>query len=308
VSLQNAGDQPASTVHLSVTVPGEILAHLSIPEARDQPPWVSITPAFDASTNPNVVSYELNRLAVGPKLKVEVSYRRTAPGEPKCEIFADGFPAVPSGATVGKNETRTGITVPLTVFIVGMLVTLGVSTFYRLRNRPELKSSFGIVLRTLFPFKAFRALSRQIITDKEYEHYRNELLKALLKQTDVEFLSLTKGTLQTNDPEEFWDIRLKIDGVVVGIDAHTASQNWFDNASRELVEFCAYLSSMTIAMRGKSFLVFDRPFGSPDNVAEVRTTLDDFNRASAGHDVALVFGSPAEAAREIGLIASRKKT
>ncbi len=94
ISLQNVGDQPASTVGILISVPGEIISCKSTPAPKDTVPWITITSTFDPSNNPALVRYELRNMAVSPEVKIDVSYRRTDFGDPKCQIFADGFKAI----------------------------------------------------------------------------------------------------------------------------------------------------------------------------------------------------------------------
>jgi len=238
-------------------------------------------------------------LAVGPKFKSDISYRRSAAGNATCEIYSDGFPAVPGGGVIGKQSSRYGVIAkPIVIFVVGTLLTLVVSAIYRIRRRPDLRASFEIVAESLLPFWSVFALPQRIVANKDYKRYRNDVLEAMLQKSDIEFIAMTEGKLNAENPEEFWDIRLRLHGVDIGIDVHTESQGWLHDDDR-FMEFCARLSHMTKVINGKSFLAFDKRITPLNKLERLSLILTNLNRASSGHEITLVFGRPSEVADEI---------
>ena len=303
ISIQNVGTQPASTVGIKISVPGEIISSKSIPSLKENTPWVTIGMVFEPSNSPSVVSYDLKNLAVGPKFKVDVSYRRTGLGDPKCEIFSDGFPAVSTEDAA--NKTRNGHSLflkPLAVFVLGTIITVVASVLYLIRRRPELKTSFEIVFGSLFPFASVffmpARLARDWARNQDYREYRNKVFEALLNKDNVQFPFLTDGQLRTDKPEEFWDIQAEIKGIKVGVDVHTKSQE-FLSGDNHCVEFCACLSHMTRIMGGKSFLVFDTAQENSDEWKRLVQIISKLNHANPSHEITLVFGNPSEAVEKI---------
>jgi hypothetical protein len=252
LTIENIGDQPAATVSVSITVPGDILAHKSVPSFQDKPAWVSVSSIFDSQKNSSVVFYELNKLAVGPKFKIDVSFRRTRTGDAVSEIYSDGFTAIPTPSGSDSQNAKFNVFKPLTIFVLGTLLTVAVSLFYTMKRMPELKDSVLMLFDAVspFPFKKFRELQSAVTGHIQYMGYRSAILREIIRRPNVEITSVTEGKLKAVDPSHFWDIQLKISGAVVAIDAHTQSQNWFDGKGD--VEFCAKLSLMTKAINGHS--------------------------------------------------------
>lgn len=294
LSVENIGDQPASSVQISIKVPGEILAHKSIPSNDEKPAWVTIRSDFDQSKSSSIVSYELTKLAVKSRLKIEVNYRRNRSGEVTSEIFSDGFAAVPSDSARGEKKSYGGLLTPISILTIGMILTTIVYFWYKIKHRPEIGRLLITLLSDSYPFMGTFRLPLKLAAETAYISYCNNILLQLVNDTQIKLLSIAEGKFGANDSNEFWDIQGTIGRNNFAIDAHTASQNFFDDG--RLASFCVKLSIMTKRIGGTSFVAFDK---EPKQKDSFENTIKYLNLANPDNPVIVVYGEPTEVVKSI---------
>lgn len=302
VTLGNVGEEPAKQVRASLDVPGPILVHKTTPSATDNPAWVNISATYDPSNTPSKITYDLRDMAVGPRMEIAVSYRKDRRTEPAVAVFCDGKEALPADKAAAAKAAQTKLFSRATrVFVIGAALTIIAFVLLRIRQRSELRTSAGILARAFFPFGSIITLPGQIASHKDYSHFRNRVLQALLNQPNVEFLSMSEGQLSGKRLDEFWDIQVAVHGKRVGIDVHTTSQKWdgIIGTRDDQIEFFSRIARMARKLDGIGCVIVDQADPHSPQWISAQEVVESFNRAEKDNPVVLLQGDEVAIAHEI---------
>lgn len=216
LSLSNRGDIASKEVIVSLSVPGQIVAERTEPNFEIKSAWVTVSKEFVPEEDPSRIRYILKNLGLARTYSIKVSYVSETLGNALWEVFYDGNPGVlvENLTSVPKNARAISFALTLKILVIGLLLSTIVYLIVRYRK-----------VLSQFPFNR---IIKQQMNYSGWVRYKDETVFELAKSEPVTLYSITEGSIDSLDPQEFWDAILEISGKRFVLEIHTSGQKWWE--------------------------------------------------------------------------------